>query len=203
MKSICNIRFGYQNVTGFICFIPLSNGKKIPTLISSRIPIYENLQNINLTFDDGKISINLEINKNRIIYFCDEDKDNIVIIEIKDSDIDDKGNSLAKSNFFLEIDENIFQKNYENYSNKNAYMLKYIEKIPIISIGKVLKIDENGRIIHFIISGPGSQGSPILNSETLKVFGIHLGFKTYGFGKMIYYAVNNFINFVYQNSSNY
>ena len=150
----------------------------------------------------------MRLNKDRII-FINKTKNNneIMIIEIKEDDIDNYGNCLIKSNYFLELDENsMIHKNYETYSNKLAYMLKYVKNESFKSIGKVLSIDENEKIAHLIDSGMGSLGSPILNLNTLKVFGIHFS-RNYadkkGYGEMLYSKVNKFINFVNSNPTNY
>ena len=213
-RSICKIDTSKNHwVTGFLCLIPLFNGKKIRTLITSGSYVNEKILEeekfINLIFDNEKISVKMRLNKDRII-FINKTKNNneIMIIEIKEDDIDNYGNCLIKSNYFLELDENsMIHKNYETYSNKLAYMLKYVEnKKSFVSLGEVLSIDENEEIVHLIDSGMGSGGSPILNLNTLKVFGIHFG-RNYeykeGFGEMLYSKVNKFINFVNSNPTNY
>ena len=202
--------------TGFLCLIPSINGKKIRTLITNGTYVNEKILNneifINLIFDDGKISVKMRLNKDRIIFINKAKYNNkIMIIEIKEDDIDNYGNCLIKSNYFLELDENsMIHKNYETYSNKLAYMLKYVENKSFKSIGKVLSIDENEKIVHLIDSGDGSMGSPILNLNTLKVFGMHFGMhfrksiaKKEKYGEMLYSKVNKFINFVNSNPTNY
>ena len=212
-RSICKIDTSKNHwVTGFLCLIPLFNGKKIRTLITSGRNVNEEILNneifINLTFDNEKISVKMRLNKDRIIFINKSKYNEIMIIEIKEDDIDNYGNCLIKSNYFLELDENsMIHKNYETYSNKLAYMLKYVENGSFKSIGKVLSIDENEEIVHLIDSGMGSLGSPILNLNTLKVFGIHFG-RNYAAdkewcGEMLYSKVNKFINFVNSNPTNY
>ena len=211
-RSICWIKF-YENyyLTGFLCLIPLINNKGIKTLITIAPYHYEKLLNeektINLSFDDGKISVNMKLSEERIIFF-DKEMSEIMIIEIKESDIDNNGNCLLNSKYFLELDENsTIKNNFENYSNKQAYMLKYIDGKSYISIGKISEIDEKkGKITHFIDSGMGSMGSPILNLDTLKVFGIHKGrgkLKKKGFGIMLYFTIKKFIDKINSSSSNY
>ena len=211
-RSICWIKF-YENyyLTGFLCLIPLINNKGIKTLITFAPYHYEMLLNeektINLFFDDGKISVNMKLSEERII-FVDKEMSKIMIIEIKESDIDNNGNCLLNSKYFLELDENsTIKNNFENYSNKQAYMLKYIEGKSYISIGKISEIDEKiGEFTHFIDSGMGSRGSPIINLDTLKVFGIHQSAspkKKCKFGKMLYFTINKFINKINSSSSNY
>ena len=212
-RSVCFVEIGENKwVTGFLCLIPLFNGKKIRTLITSGSYVNEKILNneisINLIFDDGKISVKMRLNKDRII-FINKTKNNneIMIIEIKEDDIDNYGNCLIKSNYFLELDENsMIHKNYETYSNKLAYMLKYVYSKSFKSIGKVLSIDENEEIAHLIDSGEGSMGSPILNLNTLKVFGMHISIdksKKIKYGRMLHSTVNEFIHFVNSNPTNY
>ena len=213
-RSICLININEDRFwTGFLCLIPLINGKKIRTLITSGSYVNEEILKeekfINLIFDNGKISVKMRLNKDRIIFINKAKYNNeIMIIEIKEDDIDNYGNCLIKSNYFLELDENsMIHKNYETYSNKLAYMLKYVRnKKSFVSIGKVLSIDENEKIVHLIDSGMGSLGSPILNLNTLKVFGIHFSqnpIKKEKYEEMLYSKVNKFINFVNSNPTNY
>ena len=214
-RSICLIEINQTYKTGFLCLIPLFNGKKIRTLITSGSYVNEKILEeekfINLIFDNEKISVKMRLNKDRIIFINKTKKNNkIMIIEIKEDDIDNYGNCLIKSNYFLELDENsMIHKNYETYSNKLAYMLKYVKNEsfkPFVSIGKVLSIDENEEIVHLIDSGMGSMGSPILNLNTLKVFGMHFSksiAKKEKYGEMLCSKVNKFINFVNSNPTNY
>ena len=210
-RSICWIKFYENYLTGFLCLIPLINNKGIKTLITFAPYHYEMLLNeektINLSFDDGKISVNMKLSEERII-FVDKEMSKIMIIEIKESDIDNNGNCLLNSKYFLELDENsTIKNNFENYSNKQAYMLKYIDGKSYISIGKISEIDEKiGKFTHFIETGMGSRGSPIINLDTLKVFGIQestLWNKKRGFGKVLCFTVNKFINKINSSSSNY
>ena len=213
-RSICLIEINQTYKTGFLCLIPLFNGKKIRTLITSGSDVNEKILNneisINLIFDNEKISVKMRLNKDRIIFINKAKYNKIMIIEIKEDDIDNYGNCLIKSNYFLELDENsMIHKNYETYSNKLAYMLKYVKNEsfkPFVSIGKVLSIDENEEIVHLIDSGNGSMGSPILNLNTLKVFGMHFSKsirKKEQYGEMLYSKVIKFINFVNSNPTNY
>ena len=86
-RSICLIEINQTCITGFLCLIPLFNGKKIRTLITSGSLVNEEILNneisINLIFDNGKISVKMRLNKDRII-FINKTKNNneIMIIEI-------------------------------------------------------------------------------------------------------------------------
>ena len=209
-RSICWIKFYENYLTGFLCLIPLINNKSIKALITfgDYIKYLDEEKTINLSFDEGKISVNMKLSEERIIIFIEKEWSEIMIIEIKESDIDNNGNCLLNSKYFLELDENsTIKNNFENYSNKQAYMLKYIDGKSYISIGKISEIDEKkGKITHFIDSGMGSMGSPILNLDTLKVFGIHKGrrkLEKNGFGIMLYFTIKKFIDKINSSSSNY
>ena len=91
-------------------------------------------------------------------------------------------------------------KDFKNYIGHSAYKLKYHKSEGNlktgIAFGKILSVsEENGEIIHDIDSGKGSIGSPILNLNNLKVFGIHGAFNRLNgekYGKMINFVVDKF-----------
>jgi hypothetical protein len=79
----------------------------------------------------------------------------------------------------LEIDDDLFKKENLNkvYKNKSIYIIHYPK-------GKQAKLSndiikgisyENNRIEHLGSTEDGSSGAPILNLQTFKVIGIHLG----------------------------
>ena len=199
-NSICKIHINEMFFTGFICSISLANGKKIHTLITNGYFLQENIVEekkfIKLTFDNKSISMTIQLSEDRTIIY-DETKE-IIIIQLKEYDRDNNGNQIVKSNYYLELDEIQFKKNFGYYCDKNAYMLEYMKNDKVnISMGKILTIEEDGKIKHQIDSGDGSSGAPILNLNTLKVFGLHHGFvryKNYGIGRILYFAVNDFIH---------
>ena len=121
----------------------------------------------------------------------------ITIIEIKDYD-------TLKLYNFLELDENAMNpKKFGNYLGIIAYMVKYCNNKGNfkydISFGSIELLDEGrAKFVHQIDSGNGSLGSPILNLNTFKVFGVHdsvytgyrFRFRKYGY--FLYWAVTEF-----------
>ena len=173
--------------TGFFMKIPCQN-KTIPTLITSYHVLnegYLNTENeILIILENDEKSIKL--NNNKIIYT--NEKLDITIIEILEKD-------FIKNIHFLELDEEI---TYRDYGTENIYMLQYNERLGV-SYG-IIKKSEDMKIIHTCYSEMGSAGSPILNSRTQRVIGIHIGrTKLYNHGILINYAIEDFIKFYITN----
>ena len=131
---------------------------------------------IKITFNDDKISKIIKMDGWRQIYASE--KDDITIIEIRDSD---KLNNYDA----LEIDSNIYNNSnhfnfYEEYNNKIVYILHYPEG-NIINFSKniIIDIDSNNNIYHRCSTEVGSSGAPILNLDTLKVIGVHRGYDNF------------------------
>ena len=131
---------------------------------------------IKITFNDDKISKIIKMDGWRQIYASE--KDDITIIEIRDSD---KLNNYDA----LEIDSNIYNNSnhfnfYEEYNNKIVYILHYPEG-NIINFSKniIIDIDSNNNIYHRCSTEVGSSGAPILNLENLKVIGVHRGYDNF------------------------
>ena len=78
-----------------------------------------------------------------------------------------------KINYFLELDEEIFQ---ENLSKESIYILQYPKNLneqkAAVSYG-ILNQIYNYDLIHYCCTEPGSSGSPILKLSNNKVIGIH------------------------------
>ena len=120
----------------------------------------------------------------------------ITIIEIKDYD-------MLKAYNFLELDENVLNpKKFQNYKGINAYIVKYCSDNKgsckhDISFGKIININEKEREITYQIdTGTGSLGSPILNLNTFKVFGMHQSSSkelNEKYGSLLHFAVKEFI----------
>ena len=164
-NSICKIEYKNNNGTGFFCKIPFGK-KNLPVLITNSSVINNDKKQsdkIKLLLNEGKEKKIL--NKNRKIYI-DKDFD-IAIIEIKDKD---------KITHYLELDENIYNKDYEKiYNYVSIYIPQYsISKDPLLSFGIINNIYNND-ILHLANTKKGSTGSPILNLSNNKVIGIHKG----------------------------
>ena len=171
--SICKIQkpnniFG----TGFICKIKSKNNLyKAPVLITCNHVLNENDLKIGNEIDivfNNTYYIKLKINKLRKIY-TNKDYD-ITIIELKKND-------NFKEEDMLEIDENIFKEDYQNYKKKQIYILHIPNGTEIRYSSEVIRnIDILGKIEHFCSTESGSSGAPIINFETRKVLGIHIGY---------------------------
>ena len=129
-KSICKIAInkgplGTGFGTGFLCII--GEYKKIKSLVTAYHVLGEKQlktgNEINITFNDNKKSKIIKLDGSRHIYASE--KDDITIIEIKDSD---RLNNYEA----LEIDSIIYD-NYNNfydkYNNKVIYIYYIIQKV--------------------------------------------------------------------------
>ena len=169
-KNICKIYTKNDQVaTGFYCKIQFPDQFHLfPALITNNHVINKQSlimdKNIKITIDDDNINKNIKINNSRKT-FIDEEID-ITIIEIKPE--------LDEINNFLEIDENIYDNNYEKiYENKEIYILQYQDgQKSSFSLGTVKRIYEKN-IQHICSTEFCSSGSPILNLSNYKVIGVH------------------------------
>ena len=171
-KSICKINYGDVFGTGFFCKIPISNQNQNTNYFFTLITCFHVLKDlkenmINLIINDRTHKFILD--KNRIV-FKDKIRD-IVIIEIR------KG-EFSNINF-LNLDENIYDKNPENiyeqiyilhfeFGNKANYSPGVIKdfKKPLINLI---------RLFYTCSTEEGSSGGPIINSKNHCVIGVHKG----------------------------
>ena len=188
-KYICKI-YSIMNIigTGFFFKFPFPDQfKLLPVLITNNHVLdIVNLKTnkIKIAMEDDAIEKEILLNNSRICY-TNKDID-ITIIEIK-PDLDGINN-------FLDIDENIYNENYEKiYKNKEIYILQYPNaQKSSFSLGIINNICKN-KIIHKCSTEVGSSGSPILNLSNYKVIGIHLGGNgTYNKGIFIKCIIDNF-----------
>ena len=200
IECVCKVYLPYGEFgTGFFVKIPCKN-KMIPTLISSNYVLNKyNLHNgneIHLSLEEDKKITLIKLNDKNIIY-TNKELD-ITIIEIIEKD-------YKKDISFLELDDIVEKNNIpdEYYRTENIYMIQYNEKEVGLSYGFIKKLD-NKKIIHTCCFRRGSSGSPILNSSTQKVIGIHTGSTQYdNFGFLIKYAIEDFIKFYLTNDINF
>ena len=180
MKNcICKIEYKNSKGTGFFMKIPFGN-KNLPVLITNSSIINNDIKQndkIKLLLNEGKEKKIIHKNNRKI--YTNKDFD-ITIIEIfKDKD---------KINHYLELDENILNKDYENlYKSMSIYILQYsISKGPLASFGIINNIYNND-ILHLANIEKASAGSPIINLANNKVIGIHRGCSDrYKFNKGIF-----------------
>ena len=167
-KYICKIN-GKAIGTGFFCKIPYEY-ELIPVLITNYHVIDDNFlkENNKLKIyvnDDYKI---ININKNVNIYSSDSEKYDIMIIKINDED---------EIKDYLELDENIFKKNSENfYKDEPIYILHFPNGDKAsVSYGTGIETISEYDIKHLCNTESGSSGGPILSLLTNKIIGLHKG----------------------------
>ena len=134
-NCICKIN-GKGIGTGFFCKIEYEK-ELVPVLITNYHVIDDKFVESNNSL---KVYINEEskfinINKNKIIYSSSNNEYDIMIIRLKDGEIDN----------YLKIDDNIFKNSEEAYRNEPIYILHYPGKEgkAQISFNKEDKIKEN------------------------------------------------------------
>ena len=174
-KCICKIYNKGIDGTGFFCYIDDENNKKkIPVMITNRHIINEDYFNthktIKISFNNEKKNMEIQLDSKRIKYLSPEkDKsEDITIIEIKKED---------NIKTFLEIDEKIYENNSDKiFNQKTSYIIQYPkQKGASVSYGLIKISDDCKDITHYCSTDVGSSGSPIINLESSKVIGIHIG----------------------------
>jgi len=173
--SVCKVlKDGKPCGTGFICIIPFPDKlSQIQVLFTCyHVLSDEDIEygkEINLIFND-KNRKTLYMDKSRKKYTSNENQYDITMIEIKKDD---------EFQLILETDDNIYKKGKLNdkYQNESIYLIHYPEgKIASFSINVIQKIDsQNVMIEHLCTTKHGSSGAPIIDLNTHKVIGIHIG----------------------------
>ena len=180
-KSICIINCDDDKIrNGFFCNIPTSldyqnqnNSREFfPSLIINNYSLKENdlLKGkiSNITVKVNNLNYSIPIDKSRKLY-SNSSTYNITIIEIKQADGID--NTL-----FLDIENSIYNENYENLSkNKQIYLVfnEIRDNIGYIQ-GKILSIN-NSNIIYTCFLDKNFSGGLLL-SDNFKLIGIHKGY---------------------------
>ena len=183
-NCICKID-GNKAGTGFFCKIKRGE-ELIPVLITNYHVIDDNYmkQNKYLKFYINDKSHIIDLNSESKIYSSSNNEYDMMIIRLKEGQV----------NNYLDIDENIFEDNSENYyENESIYILHYANAEEAkISFGKGLEKVNDYDIKHLCHTEPGSSGGPILSRMTNKVIGIHKG--SIGKGKCDY-NIGTFLKF--------
>ena len=125
---------------------------------------------------------------------------NTTIISI-DSDRD-------KVTDFLELDENIFNENIDDYNNTNIYMLQYHkldnDKKASASFGILKEIKDKFKIMHNCFKSVNYKGAPILQLSNKKLIGIQNDYldnnKIIIEGIFLKYAINDYLNYKKENN---
>ena len=190
-NCICKID-GNKAGTGFFCKIERGE-ELIPVLITNYHVIDDNYmkQNKYLKFYINDKSHIIDLNSESKIYSSLNNEYDMMIIRLKDGQV----------NNYLDIDENIFEDNSENYyENDSIYILHYANAEEAkVSFGKGLEKENDYDIKHLCHTEPGSSGGPILSRMTNKVIGIHKGSIgkgkcDYNIGTFLKYPLNVFKN---------
>lgn len=191
--------------TGFICIIPCPDKFHQLSVLFTCNHVINNddliLGNkIKLKFTENQKIITID--KSRTIYTNEEEYD-ITIIELKDKD-------EFNINDLLEIDDDLFKDCQLNnvYENKSVYLIHYPRgKEANHSIDKIKNIDkDNITINHFCSTEDGSSEAPIINLDTYKVIGIHVGKNKkneFNFGFIIKTPINEFNKLYFQKKKDF
>ena len=189
--------------TGFFCLIyDKLEQKDIKVMITNNHAIGDdyinNNKTIKISLNNGKKIIDIKLDSSRKKYTNKEY--DVTIIEIKKDD-------NTKDNFFLQIDENIYQENpIDFFAKKSIYIIQYPDYLEAsVSYGILKGIKENNELEHYCITNNGSSGSPIINLENNKVLGVHKGSSAksnFNFGFFLKNLINEFISKKYSINSN-
>ena len=167
LESLCKIN---REDIGFLCKIPFNEQNDLlPVLITNITTLGKNeiLTNKTIKIIGNKKEYNILIDDSRKIFINDDNKYNIVIIEIKEND----GLDL---NSFSEIDTNI-----ETFIDKEAFIIYISPRNNIDFIEcKIHNINEHEILFGFNnVNEKSLLFSPIINIDNHKVIGITEGFK--------------------------
>ena len=183
-NCICLIN-GNLKGTGFFCKIEFE-GKLTPVLITNYHVVNDDFmnQNTKLTFYIKNDLHSINIDKGRKIYSSIRDKYDMMIIRLKEGEV----------NNYLEIDENIFDNSVDDYKNESIYILHHPNAEEAkVSFGSGIEKVNDCDIKHLCHTEPGSSGGPILSRMTNKVIGIHKG-SIVKYGKCAY-NIGTFLKF--------
>ena len=163
-KCIFKIENQNEYGTGFFCQIPYKNENLKVMITSYKVlneDIIDNNRTIEVSLNDDKVkkTINLE---NKKIYISLEYNTTIISI---DSDRD-------KVTDFLELDENIFNENIDDYNNTIIYILQYHkydnDKKASASFGILKELKDKFKIMHNCFKSVNYKGAPILQLSNKK-----------------------------------
>ena len=192
-NGLCRISIKSGNIygSGFCCLIGKPNNK-IPVLITCNHILDENVLKNNaeiLVFYLKKDAEFLcKIDKYNKIYF--NEKYDITIIEIE------KNSDIYKQMEFMEIDDNIFNKDSTEFYKESIFIPQYdIGHHLYISIGQIIKnVDHDVKIHYTHATMRGSSGTPIISNKC-KVIGYHIGTDEflYGTGGLLKLPIQEFI----------
>jgi len=196
-KSIGKIKSNEQDIaTCFFCAIPFPDKyNRLPVLVTNNHVLKkEDITEgkiIRFSTNNEEHKFEIKIDENRKKYT--NEKYDITFIEIK------KDTDNININSFLDIDDEIFEENYENLIvKKSVYLLHYPHgNLSEYSSGimKGFFLDEKFSFRHSCQTQNGSSGSPVINLINHKVIGIHKGYKEnlkYNIGTVLKDPINDF-----------
>ena len=109
---------------------------------------------------------------------------------------------------FLELDENIFNENINDYNNTSIYMLQYHkydnDKKASASFGILKEIEDKFKIKHICYKSVNYKGAPILQLSNKKLIGIQNDYMNNDIiiieGIFLKYAINGYLNYKKENN---
>jgi len=196
-KSIGKIKSNEQDIaTCFFCAIPFPDKyNRLPVLVTNNHVLKKEditegkINRFSTNNEEHKFEIKIDENRKKYT----NEKYDITFIEIK------KDTDNININSFLDIDDEIFEENYENLIvKKSVYLLHYPHgNLSEYSSGimKGFFLDEKFSFRHSCQTQNGSSGSPVINLINHKVIGIHKGYKEnlkYNIGTVLKDPINDF-----------
>ena len=173
-KSICKIIIEFNNKiingTGFFMKFKDGNNQKRYCLITNYHIIPQEMVNLKITIKiklfNGK-EINIELDSKQRFIKCLKKPIDISAIEILNSD------KIKNDIKFLDYDLNYIEGGYNQYFNKDVFILQHPEGKDIESAnGKIGNINDY-EFEHSVDTFLGSSGSPVILIENSRVIGIH------------------------------
>jgi hypothetical protein len=173
-KSLCKIivSYGGEGWTGTGFFMKVEKfTKTFYFLISNHHVITKDMafdkSDIIISIENGKkYQINLDGRRRALI--CLSSPIDISAVEILPSD------KMFDEILFLSYDINCGKGQYNQYINKNIYILQHPGgQTTHVSSGKILKILNGYELAHSADTNKGSSGSPIILTSNNKVIGVH------------------------------
>ena len=172
-NCVCNIILGDTAGTGFFCKIPFPDQNNLLPALVTVNHVLDISKHKKVEFHLNGLYHSILIDNSRKIY--SSKRLDSTIIEIKKNELN--------TNYFLDIDENIYQNDLESlYLKKPVYILHFEKGAKLaFSSGNITGVKfagiNNYKIIYTCSTEHGSSGGPIINSSNFKVIGIHKGYK--------------------------
>ena len=174
-KCICKIFLKSGGTgSGFFCKIPFPTSLNLlPVLITANHNLKE--ENIipgeKIDFLINNCEKSILIDETRKTYTYEGEEGDITILEIKEED----GLEIES---FLDIDNSKNDFNPEDYKENNIYIIHFPNGQNVQSAIGIIRYakENNEEIFHTCDTKYGSSGSPIINMENYKVFGVHKGY---------------------------